>query len=78
MSRGKREGSETEPPSKTNKNAQNRQNAQGSTLRQKRLFGQKRHFFESVTPNPKSAKTEKSLTPNFVTNKFKEIIYIYK
>eukprot|EP01050_Picozoa_sp_SAG11_P024777 SAG11_NODE_5377_length_1579_cov_2.113514_1_plen_146_part_00 len=64
-SRGKRGGSRPLTPSKTTENAQNRQNAQGSTLHRKRLFGRKRHFFESVTPNPKSAKTEKSLTPFF-------------
>ena len=46
-------------PSKLTKNAQNRQNAQGSTLSQKQLGGRKRHFSKSVTPNPKSVKTEK-------------------
>ena len=64
-SRGKRGGSRPPPPSKFSKNAQNRENAKGSTLARKRLFARKRQFPKSWPPNPENAPPNTKLGANF-------------
>ena len=65
LSRGKRGGSSSPPPSKFSKNAQNRENAKGSTLARKRLFARKRQFPKSWPPNPENAPPNTKLGANF-------------